>query len=81
MAYDDLRLSLFRSDLTRILGEIYAELAALRREVRPARLYGEGRVEELMELLARVIAECEMPEPSREEPARETAAAMGADDR
>lgn len=62
MTYEDLRLSQFHSDLTRILGEIYAELAALRREVRPARLYGEGRVEELMELLAELIAECEPKE-------------------
>ena len=56
---EELRLSQFRSDLIKILGEVYAELAALRREVRPARLFGEGRVEELMELIADLIAECE----------------------
>ena len=55
---DELRLSEFRSDLLRILGEIYSELCAVRRAVRPARLFGETPVEELMDLLARVIAEC-----------------------
>ena len=77
MTYDDLRLSLFRSDLTRILGEIYAELAALRKEVRPARLYGEGRVEDLMELLAQLIADCEPREATQELETTEAAAAAG----
>jgi len=77
MTYDDLSLCLFRSDLTRILGEIYAELAALRREVRPARLYGEGRVEELMELLAELIADCEPSETAIAEAATEVTAAVG----
>jgi hypothetical protein len=56
---EELRLSQFRSDLIKILGEVYSELAALRREVRPARLFGEGRVEELMELISDLIAECD----------------------
>jgi len=55
---EELRPSLFRADLLKILGEIYSELAALRKTVRPARLLGEGPVEELMELIARLIVDC-----------------------
>ena len=55
---DELRLSEFRADLLRTLGEIYSELCAVRRAVRPARLFGETPVEELMDLIAYVIAEC-----------------------
>ena len=56
---EELRLSQFRSDLLIILGEIYSELSILRKAVRPARLYGEGPVEELMDLIAQLITECE----------------------
>jgi len=59
---EELRLSLFRADLLKILGEIYSELAALRKTVRPARLLGEGPVEDLMELIARLIVDCELNE-------------------
>ena len=53
---EELRLSQFRSDLLKLLGEIYSELSALRKTVRPARLFGESPVEELMELLAWLVA-------------------------
>jgi hypothetical protein len=53
---EELRLSQFRSDMLNILGNMYSELSALRKKVRPARLYGEKPVEDLMELIAELIA-------------------------
>jgi hypothetical protein len=55
MTKQELRLSQFRSDLLKMLGEIYSELSSLRKSVRPARLYGETSVEELMELIANLL--------------------------
>lgn len=64
---EELRLAQFRSDLVQILGEVCSELSALRKEVRPARLFGEGRVEELMDLISDLIKKCEPEcEPNRD---------------
>jgi hypothetical protein len=57
MAQEQLRQSQFRSDMINILGNIYSELSALRKEVRPARLFGEKPVEDLMDLIADLIAD------------------------
>jgi hypothetical protein len=54
---EESRLSEFRSDLLSLLGKMYTELSAVRKTVRPARLFGEGAVEELMELIADLIAD------------------------
>jgi hypothetical protein len=59
---EELHLSEFRADLLKTLGEIYSELSLLRNAVRPARLFGEAPVEELMELIARLVAECQLNE-------------------
>jgi hypothetical protein len=40
-----------------ILGNMYSQLSALRKEVRPARLFGERPVEELMDLIADLIGD------------------------
>jgi hypothetical protein len=53
---EELRLSQFRSDMLNILGNMYSELSVLRKKVRPARLYGEKPVEDLMELIVELIA-------------------------
>jgi len=53
----DLRLFQFRSDMLKILGNMYSELSVLRKEVRPARLFGEKPVEDLMDLIADLIAD------------------------
>jgi hypothetical protein len=53
---EELRLSQFRSDMLNILGNMYSELSVLRKKVRPARLFGEKPVEDLMELIAELIA-------------------------
>jgi hypothetical protein len=75
---DELHLAQFRSDLLKILGEIYAELSTVRKAVRPARLFGEGRVEELMDLIAHLIAECDLNEARLDEMRKEAMAAIGA---
>jgi hypothetical protein len=75
---EELRLAQFRSDLLKILGEIYAELSTVRKAVRPARLFGEGRVEELMDLIAQLIAECDLNEARLDEIRKEAMAAIGA---
>jgi hypothetical protein len=71
---EELRLSQFRSELVTILGEVCSELTALRKEVRPARLFGEGRVEELMDLISDLIRQCEPNRPGIGELPKQTAA-------
>ncbi len=54
--------SRFRADMLTILGEMYSELSLLRKAVRPARLFGETPVEELMDLIAGLIVDCDRNE-------------------
>ena len=74
---EELGLSQFRADLLKILGEIYSELSTLRKGVRPARLFGEGAVEELMDLIANLVAECGPNESKLNGTRKEAAATVG----